>query len=77
MPDRERRVREGQQVHEGQELAQLDPTVGSEIQKTRPCVVVSPEEMNNHLRTVIVAPATPVSPLSWMPLRLASDPKNA
>jgi mRNA interferase MazF len=33
-------------------LAQLDPTLGSEIQKTRPCVVISPEEMNNHLRTV-------------------------
>lgn len=39
-------------------LAQLDPTVGSEIQKTRPCVVVSPLEMNTHLRTVIVAPMT-------------------
>jgi mRNA interferase MazF len=39
-------------------LAQLDPTVGSEIQKTRPCVVVSPSEMNTHLRTVIVAPMT-------------------
>jgi mRNA interferase MazF len=39
-------------------LAQLDPTVGSEIQKTRPCVVVSPMEMNAHLRTVIVAPMT-------------------
>jgi len=39
-------------------LAQLDPTVGSEIQKTRPCVVVSPEDMNTHLRTVIVAPMT-------------------
>jgi mRNA interferase MazF len=39
-------------------LAQLDPTVGSEIQKTRPCVVVSPPEMHNHLRTVIVAPMT-------------------
>jgi mRNA interferase MazF len=39
-------------------LAQLDPTVGSEIQKTRPCVVVSPGEMNAHLRTVIVAPMT-------------------
>ena len=37
-------------------LAQLDPTVGSEIQKTRPCVLVSPPEMHNHLRTVIVAP---------------------
>ena len=34
-------------------LAQLDPTVGSEIQKSRPCVVVSPDEMNAHLRTVI------------------------
>jgi mRNA interferase MazF len=39
-------------------LAQLDPTVGSEIQKTRPCVVVSPNEMNAHLRTVLVAPMT-------------------
>ena len=39
-------------------LAQLDPTVGSEIQKTRPCVVISPPEMNDHLRTVIVAPMT-------------------
>ena len=39
-------------------LAQLDPTVGSAIRKTRPCVVVSPNEMNAHLRTVIVAPMT-------------------
>ena len=39
-------------------LAQLDPPVGSEIQKTRPCVVISPQEMNDHLRTVIVAPMT-------------------
>lgn len=37
-------------------LINLDPTVGSEIRKTRPCVVVSPTEMNEHLRTVIVAP---------------------
>lgn len=37
-------------------LAALDPTVSSEIQKTRPCVVVSPAEMHDHLRTVIVAP---------------------
>lgn len=36
-------------------LAQLDPTLGSEIRKTRPCVVVSPNEMNAHLRTVVVA----------------------
>lgn len=39
-------------------LAQLDPTVGSEIRKTRPCVVISPDDMNQHLRTVIVAPMT-------------------
>ena len=39
-------------------LAQLDPTVGSEIQKTRPCVVVSPAEMHDYLRTVIVVPMT-------------------
>jgi len=39
-------------------LVQLDPTVGSEIQKTRPCVVISPPEMHQHLRTVIVAPMT-------------------
>ncbi len=39
-------------------LAQLDPTVGSEIRKTRPCVVISPVEMNEHLHTVIVAPMT-------------------
>lgn len=39
-------------------LAALDPTLGSEIQKTRPCVIVSPPELNAHLRTVIVAPMT-------------------
>lgn len=39
-------------------LAQLGPTAGSQIQKTRPCVVVSPDDMNAHLRTVIVAPMT-------------------
>ncbi|MBD2385963.1 type II toxin-antitoxin system PemK/MazF family toxin [Cylindrospermum sp. FACHB-282] len=39
-------------------LINLDPTIGSEIQKTRPCVVISPNEMNNHIATVIVAPMT-------------------
>lgn len=39
-------------------LINLDPTVGSEIQKTRPCVVISPDEINRHIRTVIVAPMT-------------------
>ncbi len=37
-------------------LINLDPTVGSEIQKTRPCLVVSPDEMNRFIKTVIVAP---------------------
>ena len=36
----------------------LDPTIGSEIKKSRPCVVISPPEMHDHLRTVIVAPMT-------------------
>ncbi len=39
-------------------LVRLDPTLGSEIQKTRPCVIVSPDELNAHLRTVMVAPMT-------------------
>jgi mRNA interferase MazF len=39
-------------------LVNLDPTVGSEIKKSRPCVVVSPAELNDNLRTVIVAPMT-------------------
>ena len=39
-------------------LVNLDPVVGAEIQKTRPCVIISPDEMNHHLRTVIVAPMT-------------------
>jgi mRNA interferase MazF len=42
-------------------LVNLDPTLGSEIQKTRPCVIVSPNEMNNHLRTVVIAPMTSTS----------------
>ncbi len=39
-------------------LAALDPTVGGEIQKTRPCVIISPPEMHDHLRTVLVGPMT-------------------
>ena len=39
-------------------LAQLEPRVGSEIQKTQPCVVILPPELHQHLRTVIVAPMT-------------------
>jgi mRNA interferase MazF len=39
-------------------LVNLDPTVGSEICKSRPCVIVSPDEMNRYVRTVVVAPLT-------------------
>jgi mRNA interferase MazF len=39
-------------------LVNLDPTIGSEIKKTRPCVVISPDEMNMHIQTVIIAPMT-------------------
>jgi mRNA interferase MazF len=39
-------------------LVNLDPTVGSEIRTSRPCVVVSPDEMNRYVRTVVVAPLT-------------------
>jgi mRNA interferase MazF len=42
-------------------LVTLDPAQGVEIQKTRPCLVVSPDEMNQHLRTVIIAPMTTVT----------------
>ena len=39
-------------------LVNLDPTIGKEIQKTRPCLIISPDEMNNHIATVIIAPMT-------------------
>ncbi len=42
-------------------LVHLDPTLGSEIKKTRPCIIVSPNEMNKYLRTVIIAPMTTTS----------------
>lgn len=50
-------------------LVNLDPTLGSEIQKTRPCVIVSPNEMNKHLNTIIIAPMT--SSLKEYPTRVA------
>ena len=50
-------------------LVNLDPTLGSEIQKTRPCLVVSPNEMNKHLNTIIIAPMT--SSLKEYPTRVA------
>lgn len=36
----------------------LDPTIGSEMKKTRPCVIISPDEMNNFLQTIVIAPMT-------------------
>jgi mRNA interferase MazF len=39
-------------------LVNLDPTIGSEIRKTRPCVIISPNEMNKYLQTIVVAPMT-------------------
>ena len=42
-------------------LVNFDPTLGSEIQKTRPCVIVSPNEINDNLRTVVIAPMTSTS----------------
>lgn len=46
----------------------LDPTVGSEIKKTRPCVIISPNEINNYLKTIIVAPIT--STVNNIPFRV-------
>jgi mRNA interferase MazF len=51
-------------------LVALDPTRGSEIRKTRPCLVVSPDEINRHLSTVIVAPMTTTR--RGYPTRIAS-----
>lgn len=49
-------------------LVNLDPTVGSEIKKIRPCVIISPNEMNKHLNTVVLAPMT--SSLNKYPTRV-------
>jgi mRNA interferase MazF len=43
-------------------LVNLDPTLGSEFKKTRPCLVVSPDEINHHIQTVIIAPLTTAGP---------------
>ena len=39
-------------------LVNLDPTIGSEVKKTRPCLIVSPNEMNKYLQTIVIAPIT-------------------
>ncbi len=57
-------------------LINLDPTIGSEIKKTRPCVVVSPQELNDHLRTVIVAPMTSKGRSAAFRIPIAHDGKK-
>src|SRR5574337_429444 len=42
-------------------LVNLEPTIGSEMKKTRPCVILSPNEMNKHLQTIVIAPMTSTS----------------
>jgi mRNA interferase MazF len=39
-------------------LVNLDPTIGGEMKKTRPCAIISPDEMNRHLQTIVIAPIT-------------------
>jgi mRNA interferase MazF len=60
----------------GAHLVRLDPTVGSEIQKTRPCVVISPDDLNRHLQTALVAPLTATTKgyVSRVPSMFASKP---
>ena len=52
-------------------LVNLDPTIGSEIKKTRPCVIISPDEMNKYLDTIVLAPMT--TNLKRYPTRVAVD----
>jgi mRNA interferase MazF len=55
-------------------LVNLDPTMGVEIQKTRPCLVISPDEMNRHISTVIIAPMTTKGQI--YPTRIACEFQN-
>jgi mRNA interferase MazF len=56
-------------------LVNLDPTVGSEMKKTRPCLILSPNEMNFHLQTIVVAPLTSSS--KSYPTRVEINHNNA
>ncbi len=56
-------------------LVNLDPTIGSEIKKTRPCVVISPNEMNKYLRTIVIAPMTTNSKKYPTRVRIKHDNK--
>lgn len=55
-------------------LVNLEPTLGSEINKTRPCVVVSPDEMNHYLQTIVIVPIT--STLKKYPTRISISNQN-
>lgn len=55
-------------------LVNLEPTLGSEINKTRPCVVVSPDEMNHYLKTIVIVPIT--STLKKYPTRISISNQN-
>lgn len=57
-------------------LVNLDPTVGSEIKKSRPCVIISPPEMHDHLRTVIIAPMTTASRPAPFRIPITHDKKS-
>ena len=57
-------------------LVNLDPTIGSEIKKSRPCVIVSPNEMNKYLRTIIIAPMTTTSRSYPTRIRVKHDNKD-
>lgn len=57
-------------------LVNLDPTIGSEIKKTRPCVVISPNEMNKYLNTIIIAPMTSQSKNYPTRISVKHDNKN-
>lgn len=56
-------------------LVNLDPTIGSEIKKTMPCVVISPDEMNKYLRTIIIAPMTTSSKIYPTRIEIKHDRK--
>jgi len=55
-------------------LVNLDPSLGSEIKKTRPCVIISPDEMNKYLNTIVIAPMT--TNLKRYPTRVAVEHDN-
>ena len=57
-------------------LVNLDTTIGSEIKKTRPCVIISPDEMNKHLQTLIIAPMTSQSKNYPTRIKVKHDQKN-